>query len=48
MTFDRELVVLLTKLGRFCKQNNQLPTRSHIELKDNFIISSIWLLDLDN
>jgi hypothetical protein len=25
----------LTKPGRFCKQNNQLPTKSHVELKDN-------------
>jgi hypothetical protein len=25
----------LTKHGRFCKQNNQLPTKSHDELKDN-------------
>jgi hypothetical protein len=29
----------LTKHGRFCKQNNQLPTRSHVELKDNYIMS---------
>jgi len=27
----------LTKHGRFCKQNNQLPTKSHDELKDNSI-----------
>jgi hypothetical protein len=25
----------LTKHGRFCKQNNQLPTKSHDELEDN-------------
>jgi hypothetical protein len=25
----------LTKHGRFYKQNNQLPTKSHVELKDN-------------
>jgi hypothetical protein len=25
----------LTKYGRFCKQNNQLLTKSHVELKDN-------------
>ena len=25
----------LTKHGRFCKQNNQLPTESYDELKDN-------------
>jgi len=25
----------LTKYGRFCKQNNQLPTKTHVELKDN-------------
>jgi len=24
----------LTKHGRFCKQNNQLPTKSHDELED--------------
>jgi hypothetical protein len=27
----------LTKHGRFCKQNNQLPTKSHDELEDNSI-----------
>jgi hypothetical protein len=27
-----------TKHGRFCKQNNQLPTKTHVELKDNSII----------
>jgi hypothetical protein len=26
----------LTKHGRVCKQNNQLPTKSHHDLKDNF------------
>jgi hypothetical protein len=26
----------LTKHGRFCKQNNQLPTQTHVELKDNY------------
>jgi hypothetical protein len=25
----------LTKHERFCEQNNQLPTKSHDELKDN-------------
>jgi hypothetical protein len=25
----------LTKHGKFYKQNNQLPTKSHVELKDN-------------
>ena len=25
----------LTKHERFCKQNNQLPTKSNVELKDN-------------
>jgi hypothetical protein len=25
----------LTKHGTFCKQNNQLPTKIHVELKDN-------------
>jgi ribosomal protein S30 len=29
----------LTKHGKICKQNNQLPTKSHVELKDN---SNIW------
>jgi hypothetical protein len=28
----------LTKHGRFCKQNNQLPTKTHVELKDNSIV----------
>ena len=28
----------LTKHGRFCKQNDQLPTKSHDELEDNSII----------
>jgi hypothetical protein len=28
----------LTKHGRFCKQNNQLPTKSHDELEDNSIV----------
>ena len=27
----------LTKHEKFCKQNNQLPTKSHDELKDNSI-----------
>ena len=27
----------LTKHGRYCKQNNQLPTKSPDELKDNSI-----------
>ena len=26
---------ILTKHERFCKQNNQLPTKSHEELEDN-------------
>ena len=25
----------LTKHGRYCKQNNQFPTRSHVELEDD-------------
>jgi hypothetical protein len=29
----------LTEHGKICKQNNQLPTKSHVELKDN---SNIW------
>jgi hypothetical protein len=28
----------LTKHGRFCKQNNQPPTKSHVELKNNSIV----------
>jgi hypothetical protein len=28
----------LTKHGRFCKENNQLPTKTHVELKDNSIV----------
>jgi hypothetical protein len=28
----------LTKHGKFCKQNNQLPTISHDELEDNSVI----------
>jgi hypothetical protein len=31
----------LTKYGMFCKKNNQLPTKSHVELKDNFNIDTI-------
>jgi hypothetical protein len=31
----------LTKHGRFCKQNNQLPTKSHVELKDNSIVHNL-------
>ena len=38
MAFGRKLVVLLTKPSMFGKQNNQLPTKSHVELKDNSII----------
>ena len=41
MSFGRELVVLLTKHGRFCKQNNQLPTKTHAELKDNSNINHV-------
>ena len=28
----------------FCKQNNQLPTNTHVELKDNSIVSIVLLL----
>ena len=35
----------LTKHGRFCKQNNQLPTKSHDELKDNSI--TFWMIRID-
>ena len=30
----QDMHLKLTKHGRFCKQNNQLPTKSHDELKD--------------
>ena len=28
----------LTKHGKFCKQINQLPTKSHVELENNYSI----------
>jgi hypothetical protein len=31
----------LTKHGRFYKQNNQLPTKTHVELKDDSIASGL-------
>jgi hypothetical protein len=31
------LVIWLTKPSMFGKQNNQLPSKSHVELKDNSI-----------
>ena len=42
-TFTRppNMHLKLTKHGRFCKQNNQLPTKSHDELEDNSILSQI-------
>jgi hypothetical protein len=36
----------LTKYGRFCKQNNQLLTKSHNELKDNSISSVVMISTL--
>ena len=36
----------LAKHGRYCKQNNQLPTKSHDELKDKsseYLI--LWLIE---
>jgi hypothetical protein len=33
----------LTKHGRFCKQDNQLPTKSHDELKDNAYVAIIYM-----
>ena len=30
-----------TKHGRFCKQNNELPTKSHVELEDNSIVTLV-------
>ena len=32
----------LTQHGRLCMQNNQLPTKSHDELKDNSIILQLF------
>ena len=32
----------LTKHGRFCEQDNQLPTKSHDELKDNSNDHGTW------
>jgi hypothetical protein len=32
----------LTKHVRFCKQNNQLPTKTHVELKDNSNVAKLW------
>ena len=32
----------LTKHGKFCKQNNQLPTKSHDELEDTSIIFHLF------
>jgi hypothetical protein len=32
----------LTKHERFCKQNNQLPTRSRDELEDNSIVTEYY------
>jgi hypothetical protein len=36
----------LTKHGRFCKQNNQLPTKTHVELKENSIVVGIHVKEL--
>jgi hypothetical protein len=30
----------------FCKQNHQLPTKSHVELKDNSIVDELILVPL--
>jgi hypothetical protein len=39
----------LTKHGRFCKQNNQLPTKTHVELKDNSIaVDEFWVFKESN
>jgi len=32
----------LTKHEKFCKQNNQLPTKSYVELKDNSFVQKCW------
>lgn len=34
----------LTDYGRYCIQNNQLPTKIHVELEDGFIIIILPLL----
>jgi hypothetical protein len=33
----------LTKHGKFCKQNNQLPTKSHDELKDDSNMDGLFV-----
>ena len=35
-----KLILNLPNMGGFFKQINQLPTKSHVELEDNFIVSS--------
>ena len=30
-----------TKHGKFCKQNNQLPIKTHVELEDNSNVSNL-------
>ena len=35
---------ILTEHGRWCMQNNQLPTKSHVELEDNSNLSVIIIL----
>ena len=32
---------VLTEHGKCCMQNNQLPTKTHVELKDNSIVSKL-------
>jgi hypothetical protein len=38
----------LTKHEIFCKQNNQLPTKSHVELQDNSNMPGKWWLGSNN
>ena len=35
--------IKLTKHGRFCKQNNQIPTKSHDELEDIYILELLLI-----
>ena len=42
-TWPPNMHLKLTKHGRFCKHNNQLPTKSHVELEDNSNVVSVIL-----
>ena len=43
-TWPPNMHLKLTKHERFCKQNNQLPTKSHDELKDNSNVKIFFLI----